>query len=265
MMKGIIYIGIVGALLLLGGCHDITVGYLFTEDAGYEVDTLEIFSITGRLEKIKGELEAFYKNFPDLQAQRESLKAEQEEKQQTANEFMKKKVDPLYDEVIKLEAQDDPELQDRIDELNDEIMQMEEEWFALVDEADQVGYALSDLENEIIEMGGETTGLSDAPGILEEEKDKLQIRIDHDVPFATAPISSVEGTEPLVYEIEGVRAATPEAAAAFRKSLDVMGGGVIYVKWDVVAPAGNYTVSLRISNEGRSKVVSDAFTFVMTE
>ena len=109
----------------------------------------------------------------------------------------------------------------------------------------------------------EEAGLSDTPDNLEQKITDLQTQLAEDIPFTTSPISSVEGTEPLIYEIESVKGPTPEAVAEFSKYLGVMGGGTIWVKRDVVAPAGNYTVSLRITNEGRSKVVADAFTFIL--
>ena len=60
MMRTIILLLILGCSILFFGCHDVTVGYLFTENAGYSKDTLYIFSIEGKIEKLEGNLEYLF-------------------------------------------------------------------------------------------------------------------------------------------------------------------------------------------------------------
>ena len=44
-----------------------------------------------------------------------------------------------------------------------------------------------------------------------------------------------------------------------------MGGGIMFVAFDVEAPAGTYTVSVVVENEGQRAVLEDAFTFILEE
>ena len=66
-MRTIILLLILGCSILFFGCHDVTVGYLFTENAGYSKDTLYIFSIEGKIEKLEGNLEYLKEFTAELQ------------------------------------------------------------------------------------------------------------------------------------------------------------------------------------------------------
>ena len=43
--------------------------------------------------------------------------------------------------------------------------------------------------------------------------------------------------------------------------MTVIGGGRMYVDAKVDSPAGCYTVSLKVENEGHSAILTDIFTF----
>ena len=72
-MRTIILLLILGCSILFSGCHDVTVGYLFTENAGYSKDTLYIFSIEGKIEKLEGNLEYLKEFTAELQKELEGL------------------------------------------------------------------------------------------------------------------------------------------------------------------------------------------------
>lgn len=90
-------------------------------------------------------------------------------------------------------------------------------------------------------------------------------RLANNAPWVTGNISGVLGTEPLFYELVGVKAlnGTEEEAALLAKEITVRGCGKMEVPLKPEAPAGRYVVTLRVSNEGYSAILSDIFTFII--
>ena len=104
-------------------------------------------------------------------------------------------------------------------------------------------------------------GLAD-PYTLREQISQLQEQIDKNIPWTTAQIEQVLGTEPLHYSLYRVKSSNgQEAADDFAKYMTVIGGGRMYVDAKVDSPVGYYTVSLKIENEGHTAILEDIFTF----
>lgn len=104
-------------------------------------------------------------------------------------------------------------------------------------------------------------GLAD-PYTLREQISQLQEQIDKNIPWTTAQIEQVLGTEPLHYSLYRVKSGNgQEAADDFAKYMTVIGGGRMYVDAKVDSPVGYYTVSLKIENEGHTAILEDIFTF----
>ena len=115
-------------------------------------------------------------------------------------------------------------------------------------------------KNTISSMCG-NIGLAD-PYTLREQISQLQEQIDKNIPWTTAQIEQVLGTEPLHYSLYRVKSSNgQEAADDFAKYMTVIGGGRMYVDAKVDSPVGYYTVSLKIENEGHTAILEDIFTF----
>ena len=52
-------------------------------------------------------------------------------------------------------------------------------------------------------------------------------------------------------------------AAMFKSFLNIRGGGRMEFPLKVSVPEGHYVVSVRVSNEGYSEVIPEAFTFIV--
>lgn len=90
-----------------------------------------------------------------------------------------------------------------------------------------------------------------------------QIRIDNNSPWVTNVISGLLGTEPLQYEFVSVKSFEGGDAELFAKEIIVRGCGQMQIPLKPVAPKGRYLVTLRVSNEGYSAILSDVFTFII--
>ena len=91
-------------------------------------------------------------------------------------------------------------------------------------------------------------------------------RIKYNTPWQTMPLQGYEGTEPVLFSIESIRSPLgEEAARVFQSELTIIGAGKIYYPLTNNARPGRYIVSIRLTNEGYSKVVEDAFTFIVVE
>ena len=97
--------------------------------------------------------------------------------------------------------------------------------------------------------------------VLDPEEDEL--RIANDANWVSPKIQGVLGTNPLIYTLENVTATEGGDAEAFRKEVIVRGAGVMELPLYTKVPKGNYLVSVRVSNEGYSAVIEDAFTFIV--
>ena len=61
----------------------------------------------------------------------------------------------------------------------------------------------------------------------------------------------------------GVKGPSPEAAEKFMSNVRILGAGMINVDYNIDVPIGAYTLTLEVSNEGRTRILEDVFTFVI--
>lgn len=255
-MKRIIYLLVLSCPFLISSCEDLEVGYLVTDTAGYTIDSLHLFDVEKRLE----DLTVTWDQFMDEAGPLMEEKAVWEKKR---DEILveRDKVDDEMREVeqaIKLAT--DPTiiqgLENRLDELYDLEYELYMEW----DDADYEVWMLNRSIEEIAnDMGIESSTA------FKNQIAKFQNRIKYDIPWVTSPMEKVLGTQPMVFSIADVKNENPENAKLFWESLTIMGGGRMYVDYDVKAPAGRYVVSVRIENEGQTRVLNDVFTFILGE
>ncbi len=102
--------------------------------------------------------------------------------------------------------------------------------------------------------------------IIRKEPDPVKdaLRIQNDAPWRALTMQGYLGTPPILFSIENVTSPNgQEAADLFKKELSVLGGGSLLYKLRGEAPRGRYVISVRLTNEGYSKVVPDAFTFIV--
>ena len=81
----------------------------------------------------------------------------------------------------------------------------------------------------------------------------------------TDNIQGVLGTAPIRYKLSGVKAPSVEAETIFLKEFKVRGGGRMEMTLYTELPVGRYVVSLYLSNEDYSAVVTDVYTFIVKE
>ena len=86
-------------------------------------------------------------------------------------------------------------------------------------------------------------------------------RIDNKADWTTSTIEGVLGTDPIHYSIEDVKVIGRGDVEIFKKEISIMGGGRLVFPFKYESPKGLYVVSIRIENEGYSKVVKNAFYF----
>lgn len=90
---------------------------------------------------------------------------------------------------------------------------------------------------------------------------KYQDRIAHKSPWVTSQVEGVLGTEPMIYSVEDVKVIGKGDASVFKQEIQIMGGGRFVFPFSFASPDGLYVISIRITNEGYSKVILDAFYF----
>lgn len=257
-MKNTFYLLLSGLLLLFASCHEVTVGYLYTDEAKYPLNRMDIYNIPNRITELKGRLDAFKEQGAALQTEYDRLNENFKGRQSDLDKYNNDVVYPLRDSVEKIidpikEPVKHAELKKRLEE---QIYPHQKELVKIRDDAQadlkKVEKAINDLADSL--------GI-ESPVIVQKEIDDLQSRLDYEIPWTTSLIQGVLGTEPLLYEVESVKG--PDADT-FLRYTGMMGGGRIYVKWDIDVPAGEYVVSVKVSNEGYTKVFEDAFTFVVS-
>lgn len=84
-------------------------------------------------------------------------------------------------------------------------------------------------------------------------------RIDNQAPWVTSAVEGVLGTEPMHYFVDGVKVIGKGDAAVFAREISIMGGGRLLFPFSYASPNGLYVISVRIENEGYSRVLEDAF------
>lgn len=254
-MRNIIYLIVLGGCLLFSACQDITVGYLEADTAKYTIDTLHIIanakSELQRLEDIEAN---FYSNTKTLQNEIAELEENIRTLYQEYDEEWMMMDDANWEKVEAGEMTED-EYYAAIETINEEL---DAKYDPLIDEInEQIEEKNSYLENLAVEMGIESLE------ILKKQITDYQQKIEFKLPWASSPIEGVLGTQPLLFTITGVKSDNSDAAAKFMNYIGVLGDGTIYVELDVDVIPGNYTVSLQIENEGRTKILNDVFTFIV--
>ena len=112
----------------------------------------------------------------------------------------------------------------------------------------------------------ENAGYTPDSLIIRKEPDPVKdaLRIKNDAPWRALTLQGFLGTPPIMFSIENVTSPNgQEAADLFKKELSILGGGSLLYKLRGEAPLGRYVISVRLTNEGYSKVVPDAFTFIV--
>lgn len=232
-ITGKIYIMILVACLGMAGCHETTVGYLRTEHANYGVDSLHV-----GVESIYNRIAEMEKEYPPLKGWVETNNRVEELIAETSE---------LYEEMENLDG-DDPrldEIWDRLDELN-----------MLIDEG---YYELYDYEYEFAEMGIDGKGLE----ILRDQYMSLFSSIELGLPWTTAMIEGILGTQPISFSIASITAEDGGDADMFRNELVIFGGGRMQLPFECKSPKGTYRVSILVENEGYSSTLENIFTFII--
>lgn len=92
------------------------------------------------------------------------------------------------------------------------------------------------------------------------------VRIQNGAPWVSIKMEGYLGTEPIDFSIESVTSVGNEAGAAeFMKKLTIRGAGALVYPQGTDVPAGRYVVSVRLTNSGYSRVVENAYTFIVKD
>ena len=234
MIRNTIYLIATSITWLLLACQDITIGYLESDAAKYTIDTLHIVAnAKSELQRLKVIEIDFYSATSTLQDKIAGLEEELDELQDKldgSDEYW-----DAYDELGGTDIEEQfwndeisfEEYTRLIDQINKEL----DDKFGITALKESLNEAKTTLENLATEMG---------IGSLEILK-----------------------KQPLLFTVIGIKSTNTSEAEKFMNHVGVLGDGTIYVELDVNVIPGNYTVSLQIENEGRTKILNDMFTFVV--
>lgn len=244
------YLTVLGIIWLFSACHDVTVGYLFIgEAAGYSKDTLHIVNIEIELQKLK-----------HIQTEFNSISQEIQNKIDEAYASMDEIYDSGYweamDEALLEEEEKDPSFWNDWNNYERFMEKFNKEW-GITDLENTIEAATEELENLGQEMGIESVA------ILKKNIADYENRINFKIAWSSPKIEGVQGTEPMVYTVIGVKGPSPEAAEKFMSNVRILGAGMINVDYNIDVPIGAYTLTLEVSNEGRTRILEDVFTFVI--
>lgn len=88
-------------------------------------------------------------------------------------------------------------------------------------------------------------------------------RNQYKIPWITIPIQGLRGTFPLLVTVSKVTSASPDAEK-LKKMIHIRGSsGIMEIPFDHGLAPGRYVISLKFSNEGWTKYMEDAFTFIV--
>lgn len=264
----ITYIGFFFILWMLAGCEKERTGYLFTDNARYPIDSLkisrferlypDIYELEEQLNSYSGEILDSLNAYRVVEAEEDKITKELDR----LESIMNKQGDILnaYLDLFADESDADPE---RVKELEKNCEEAYKAYATYQTEVyDPVFQIRNRLEKKIEDLCA-AAGL-ETPFAIARELEEKKKQLSLDIPWTTSCIEQLLGTQPIIYSLEGIHSDQGEAAAAdFERYLTVIGGGRMYVDTRVNSPAGKYTVSLRVSNEGFSVVLTDIFTFVL--
>lgn len=243
--RRIIYVLLIAICSCVVSCREVTIGYMKTEHAKYSIDTLYVGE--GR---ILEQIEAIEQQNPpeliELAYTYEEIKALAEEADAVYNEYS-----VLDEELASLDEEADAERIDEIYARMDELV----EW---LDYLDGLYFTSYDLEDVLLDAGY----WYDEIEMLCDKYRGLRKTIEEAIPWSTATIEGVLGTQPIQYSIANV-SSTDGDADLFMSELDIYGGGRMQLPFACKAPKGTYRVSILIENEGYSNLLDNAFTFIV--
>lgn len=255
-MKKVTYLLILGYLFLFAGCHDITVGYLFTDEAAYPVNKMEIYNIPNKIAELSSVLKQFNEEAAPLKAEYDRLNTILTEKTNELQNYQTTVITPIEDSLKMVSISEDKKM-----ELEKRLAEVSLIAEAMNTEKAVVTQAVWDAQKKIDDKA-DSMGIA-SPVLVEKQIAELENRVFYKAPWTTSVIQGVLGTEPLMYDVVGVKNEKAENAEKFRKYITAIGGGRLNVNQNVDVPAGEYIISVRVSNEGREKVLADAFTFIV--
>lgn len=253
-----IYLFLILAALSLAGCHEVTVGYIKTENAAYSLDSLEIFNPASlRMEITRLESMSV--------SEYDSLKFAMDSLREYSNEVNDEYSMRWFKEFKPLDTQLDELLQDSVHHVG-EIVTLKEKialkeaelnvllelYQRLEDEANEVRLRLEELDPSEEKTDAST---------LETLK-TFRLREKNHIAWTTSEIEGVDGTAPLLYSLAGVWAEGGNAEI-FRAEIVVKGSGRLEMPYDFQSPPGRYHVSLIVENEGYKRTLEDVFTFIV--
>lgn len=255
-----IYLFLILIGLSLASCHKVTVGYIKTENAAYPIDSLHIYDTLEIRTEIARLSALSVSEYDSLKFVADSLNAE---------------YDVVFSEysvqymtlVLLLERQKEDLLEDSIHHVQEIIELKKKIEKNRTEVTDPLEKKMNDLDEEINLIMEKLNTMDPSEGQVEagvlEKLNKLRTRVGKPFPWTTSEIEGVDGTAPLFFSIAGIRAEKGGDAEVFRSQLTIKGGGRMTVPYDFKAPAGYYHVSINISNEGYSRTIENAFTFIV--
>lgn len=269
-MRKLLYIIALFAGIGLSSCSDVEIGYLKAENANFSIDTLVITRFSN-FEKELEELEIQLNSYPErVNELLEEIARVEEELVIHWDEYDRLEVlmgnaglaweDYIYDTYPDWNIDPNDEKEQRLMAIYEEAAANWDNYYydnisPLRDEQDL-------YQDEIDEICLQE-GLED-PTDLAAEKERMERQIAELVPWTTATIQQLLGTEPLTYSLVSVSSDNgQEAADDFASYLTVIGGGRMYVDPRVDSPAGKYHVTIQVSNEGHSAILENIFTFIL--
>lgn len=265
-MKKLLYIFMLLGCVSLCSCNEVTVGYLDSDNAAFAIDTMEIVRYSNYTERF-AELEEILSSYPEeVEALLDELDVlgQYRDSFQTSEEYLRLQnrlvlLGQRYDDYTMTPGYDQEyadKLMAEYDAVGMEIAAYEEAYIWPADDAywykyDEIAVLCDELDKDV-------------PDDVHKEIENLQTILDNEVPWTTPELDQILGTEPLHYSLAYVRGDQgQEAADDFAKYVTVRGGGRINVAPRVDSPAGRYTVSLQVKNEGHSAILLDVFTFIL--
>ncbi len=257
MNKLLYFIILLGNICLLG-CNKPDIGYLYTDTAAFSIDTLRIIRFSNLQKKIRN-LENKFNSYPadilTLLEETDSLEIDYAEKEKIRIEMFEEfeKLRKQYNNASEAEK---PYYQQLLDEYEKKYIYYKDIVVWEVEKAIQ-------NNKSIIMDKCDNKNLQD-PYSIRDEIAQLKTQIDKAVPWTTAQLEQILGTQPLFYSLAEIKTVNgTEAANDFANHLTILGGGRMYVDSKIDAPEGLYFISLKVENEGHSAILKDIFTFIL--
>lgn len=254
-----LYIFLCLACLSLAGCHEVTVGYLRADHAEYPIDSLCIYDAVN-VQKQIDELEQQKMSPRDsLLIARDSLKNLGHDKSMESSAYFFATLRPLE---LKLEGIDSVANRPYFDEVKAEFLVAKAKYDKMEEEVENINYEYQEVMEKLdnLDPGSDLVAES-----VQEKLKSLNARLKKEIAWTTSEIEGVDGTAPLIFEIAGVWAEEGGDAGMFREELKIHGGGWMEVPFENRFPAGRYHVSVRVKNEGYSRTLENAFTFIVVK